>query len=160
MTHYNNIISKEVVVNELTNIQIAVPTLENIAKIQEFAAMLPQLPSLKTEHYFSGSLYCRQTYIAKNTLIVGKKHKSQHFFIMSSGHLRVWEETLGTRDFLPGMVTASPPGTKRILVALEDSICSTVHFTTTTNIEDLAAELVEEEAVSFYDAYNNLKESV
>jgi len=68
-----------------------VPTREMIDRLQAEMVKAPQA-DLKTEHYFSGGMYCRKLSRPAGTLIVGKVHKQDHFFMCAVGEIIAWSE--------------------------------------------------------------------
>jgi len=127
-----------------------------IWKLQEAMLSLPQA-DLPTFHYFADGMYARVVKRPKGTLIVGKVHKKEHFYIVTKGKVEVASET-GTEIYESGDVIVSKPGTKRAVLALEDSICMTVHRTKKKNLEKIERELVFEDKTALFDARNKLKE--
>ena len=61
-----------------------IPSKELIEKLQAEMIKMPQA-ELETEHYFSGGMYCRKLTRPAGTLIVGKVHKKDHFFMCDKG---------------------------------------------------------------------------
>lgn len=116
---------------------------------------LPQLV-LATNHYFADGMYARELYRPKGTLIVGKVHRKEHFYIVTKGCVRVSTDD-GAKDFKAPSVIVSKPGTKRAVFALEDSVCMTVHRSKKRNLDKLERELVEEDKTALFDSGNKLK---
>jgi hypothetical protein len=137
------------------DLPIQIPTREQIERLQDEAIKLPQA-ELATEHYFSSGMYCRKVFRPAGTLIVGKVHKKDHFFLCAAGEIIAWTET-GMRLLRAGDVVESKPGTKRVTLALTDAVGITVHQTDKTDLDDIEAELIEPEKAALFDAYNNLK---
>lgn len=120
-------------------------------------AKLPQL-TLRTEHFHADGMYARVLYRPKDCLIVGKVHRREHFYIVTSGRLQVSTDD-GVRELVAGDVLVSKPGTKRAVLALEDSIAMTVHRNRTgsEDLDELEADLIEPESQALFDAHNRLK---
>ena len=116
---------------------------------------MPQA-ELETVHYFADGMYCRAVIRPKGTLIVGKVHKREHFYIVTKGKVEVASDT-ETKTYEAGAVLVSKPGTKRAVLALEDSICMTVHNTDNTDLEEIEKELIEEDTTALFDSRNKLK---
>ena len=131
------------------------PTLEQINRLQEEMSRLPQ-QELPTEHYFSGGMYCRKLWRPAGTLIVGKVHKKDHFFVCAAGEIIAWSEK-GMVTLKAGDIIESKAGTKRVTLAVQDSIGMTVHKTDKTNLEEIEAELIEPDNLALFDAHNKLK---
>jgi mannose-6-phosphate isomerase-like protein (cupin superfamily) len=132
-----------------------VPTLEQIERLQSEMAKMPQ-PELKTEHYFSGGMYCRKLIRPAGTLIVGKVHKKDHFFMCAKGQIIAWSEK-GMVTLNAGDVLCSKAGTKRVTLAVTDAIGITFHKTSKTNLDKIEKELIEPDELALYDSSNKLK---
>lgn len=139
--------------------EIAKSTEEQIYNLQEAMMDLPQAPAFDTTHHFHGGMYCRRMVIPAGSVIVSKKHKTDHLFIGCSGMLKVSGE--GETYILDaGSVILSQIGTKRAVLALTDVVCMTVHVTKKTSTEGLEEELVDDEGKSLYDIDNSPKDGV
>ena len=136
-----------------------VPTHEQIERLQHEVMLMPQVEPI-TEHYFSADgMYCRKVWRPASTLVIGKVHKKDHFFICVKGEIIAWSET-GMRHLKEGDVIESKPGTKRVTFAVTDAIGITVHKTDKTDLDEIEAELIEPCEMSFFDAYNKIKPEV
>ena len=133
-----------------------VPTKEQIEALQAEMVKMPQV-EMETEHYFSGGMYCRKLFRPAGTLIVGKVHKKAHFFLCAKGEIIAWSEK-GMKTLKPGDVIESQPGTKRVTLAVEDSIGITFHVTDKTDLNEIEAELIEYDETALFDSSNKLKE--
>jgi len=139
--------------NEVIN---NIPTREQIERLQAEMVKLPQ-DEVITEHYFSEGMYCRKVFRKAGTLIVGKVHKKPHFFLCAKGEIIAWSEK-GMRNLKAGDVIESLPGTKRVTLAVEDSIGITFHKTDKTDLNEIEQELVEYDETALFDSDNKLKE--
>ncbi len=128
----------------------------NVMKLQATMRSMPQV-ELATWHYFADGMYARVLERPAGTVIVGKIHKREHFYIVTKGKVRVVTDS-GSNDYEAGAVVVSSPGTKRAVLALEDSICMTVHRTEKTVLDDIEEELIVPEEGALFDARNKLKE--
>lgn len=131
------------------------PSREQIERLQAEVMKLPQVEPV-TENYFSEGMYCRKVWRCANTLVIGKVHKKDHFFICAAGEIIVWTEG-GMKTLRAGDVIASKPGTKRVTLALTDAIGITVHKTDKTDLDEIEAELIETETASLFGVGNKLK---
>lgn len=129
-----------------------------VVRLQEVMRELPQA-QLQTDHYFADGMYCRTLFRAAGTLIVGKVHKREHFYIVAKGKVQVVTDGEPI-TYEAGTVLVSQPGTKRAVLALEDSVCLTVHRTKKRNLDKIERELVEPDSRALFDARNNLLEGV
>lgn len=127
-----------------------------VSRLQEVMAQMPQA-ELETRHYFADGMYAREIPRAAGTLIVGKIHRREHFYIVTKGRVQVVTDD-GTQIIEAPAVIVSKPGTKRAVLALEDSVCMTVHRTDNTDLDTIEAELIEPEDIALFDARNKLKE--
>ena len=132
-----------------------VPTREQIYRLQAEIAKLPQVEP-ETEHFFVPGMYCRSVFRKAGTLIVGKVHKADHFFICAAGEIIAWSEK-GMRHMKSGDVIESKPGTKRVTFALTDAVGITVHKTDLTDLDEIEEELIEPDAGALFDSGNKLK---
>ena len=137
-------------------IESHVPTLAQINALQREMETMPQA-ELQTEHYFSAAgMYCRKVWRPAGTLIVGKTHKQPHLFICAAGEIVAWTET-GMRTLRAGDVVESMPGTKRVTLAVTDAIGMTIHKTEKTDLDEIEAELIEDDPTALFDASNAIK---
>ena len=133
-----------------------VPTKEQIDRLRDEVVKLPQAQGLVTEHYFSDGMYCRKLIRPAGTLIIGKVHKKDHFFLCAKGEIITWSES-GMKHLKAGDVICSKPGTKRVTYAITDAIGITFHKTDKTNLDEIEEELIEPSEIALFDSANNLK---
>lgn len=98
---------------------------------------------LPVKHHFSQGVYARELFIPKGTLLTGKIHKYAQLNILSQGELSVLTEDGIVRVKAPFTVV-SPPGTKRIAFAHEDSVWTTIHGTDETDLDKIEAHYIAE----------------
>ena len=134
--------------------QMGIPSKEQIEKLQSEMAKMPQV-ELETEHYFSGGMYCRKLIRPAGTLIVGKVHLKDHFFMCAKGEIIAWSEK-GMKTLKAGDIIESKQGTKRVTYAVTDAIGITFHKTDKTDLDDIEAELIEPDATALFDSSNKL----
>jgi mannose-6-phosphate isomerase-like protein (cupin superfamily) len=133
---------------------------DQVMALESLMLDMPQAPGMDTDHFFAGGMYCRRMKIPKDTVIVSKVHKTEHFFIGCVGELHVAGQ--GENYVIrPGDVVPSPIGTKRIVYALTDVVVMTVHKTDKVIAdEDLEEEMVEIDPRAKYDVHNQPKPGV
>ena len=136
-------------------LQKHVPTREEIQRLQDEMAKMPQA-ELQTEHYFSQGMYCRKVFRKAGTIIVGKVHKKDHFFMCAQGQIIAWSEK-GMVTLNAGDVLCSKAGTKRVTMAVTDAIGITVHKTNKSDLDKIEKELIEPDELALYDSSNNIK---
>jgi len=124
-------------------------------KVLALEAQMREMPQveLQTSHWFADGMYCRVLERPAGTLIVGKVHKREHFYIVAKGRVQVVMDD-GVQVLAAGTVLVSKPGTKRAVLALEDSICMTVHRTNKKNLTKIEKELIEDDPLALFDARN------
>lgn len=112
----------------------------SILALQEDLAKLPQL-DLPLKHYFSKGLYVREIFMPKGAVVIGKIHKTEHPNIISRGKVLVASES-DVRKVEAPYTYISGPGTKKVLLILEDTVWTTCHVTEETDLEKLEVELI------------------
>jgi len=135
-----------------------VPSREQINILQAEMVNMPQA-ELKTDHYFSGGMYCRRVFRPAGTLIVGKIHKEDHLFMCALGQIMAWTEN-GIKTLNAGDVVESKSGTKRVTLALTDAIGITIHKTNEKDLEIIEKQLIEPDNLALFDFNNELKKFI
>lgn len=102
------------------------------------------------KHYFSHGVYAREIFIPKGTVLIGKIHKYTQLNIMSKGELSVLTEE-GIKRVKAPFTIVSPPGTKRIAYAHEDTIWTTVHGTDEIDLEKIEAHFIAQSEQDYLD---------
>jgi hypothetical protein len=127
--------------------------IEAIERLQAEMVKLPQSSDFITKHYFADGMYCRALWRPAGTLIVGKVHKKEHFYIVASGTVHV---TMGDRlQKMTGFdIAVSSPGTKRAVLAMTDAWCITVHRTDETDLDAIEADLVLPDSTALFGPGN------
>ena len=106
---------------------------------------LPQV-DMPVKHSFSDSVYVREIFMPKNSIIVGKKHKTKHLNIVQQGECMVYMD--GKLVHIKAPYTfESDAGVQKILRIIEDTVWSTVHVTEEKDIDVLEDLLIEKEIV-------------
>jgi quercetin dioxygenase-like cupin family protein len=136
-----------------------IPDAEQIGRLQEEISKMPQADGLVTEHFFSDGMYSRKVFRKAGTLIVGKVHLKDHFFICTKGEIIAWTEN-GMKKLSAGDIIECKSGTKRVTLATMDSIGTTVHRTDKTDLDEIEAELIKPDETALFDSSNKLKSIV
>jgi quercetin dioxygenase-like cupin family protein len=143
-------------------ISTGVPTREQIERLQMEMAAMPQselqlaADAMQTEHYFHGGMYARKLTRPAGTLIVGKVHKQDHYFLCAKGEIIAWSEK-GMVHLNAGDIIESKPGTKRVTLAVTDAIGITFHKTEKTDLDEIEKEMIESDDLALFDYSNKLK---
>lgn len=129
------------------------------ARIEALGRAMTSLPQveLETKHHFADGMYAREVFREAGTIIVGKVHKKEHFYIILSGCIDVTTDSGVERIHAPRIIV-SQPGTQRAVHAIEDSLCMTVHRTDNTELSDIESELVEPCDFALFNERNKLLE--
>ena len=105
-----------------------IPSLDQIQRLQNaIAAELDcyNIDELTTHHFCEG-MYARELFIPAGTVVVGKMHAKENFFVLMSGEVTVLTPSGVKRVKAPFMVVTKP-GDKRIAYAHEDSVTFNFH---------------------------------
>ena len=116
---------------------------ENIMAMEAAIAAAPQV-ELQVTHHFSQGLYARELRIPKGMLLVGKIHRFENLNIISQGEISVYTEE-GVRRVKAPCTIVSPPGTKRVGYAHEDTVWTTIHATEETDIEEIEKAVIADD---------------
>jgi hypothetical protein len=100
-----------------------------------------QTIEIPTTHHFAKGTYAREIFIPKGTLLTGKIHKTEHLNIISQGDISVLTEH-GPKRIKAPFTMVSPPGTKRVGFAHEDTVWTTIHGTEETELDKLEEHLI------------------
>lgn len=129
---------------------------ENVYALEDAMRSMPQI-ELETHHHFADNMYARVMLLKAGTILVGKVHKKEHFFIIAKGRIQVTTDD-GVKELSAGDLLIGTPGTKRAGVALEDTVCINVHRTKKRNLDKIEAQLIEPDARALLDSSNKVKE--
>lgn len=123
------------------------------AKIYEMEDCIKrELPPVECPitHHFSDGIYAREMFIPKGTVLTGKIHKHTNLNIMSQGELSVLTED-GIKRVKAPFTIVSPPGTKRIAYAHEDTIWTTIHATEETDVDKIEHHFVAQDEQEYLE---------
>lgn len=104
-----------------------VPTRAQIEALEDAIAASPHCTTeWPTQHFFADGLYARRLIIPAGGLLTGRVHRAEHFNFVQRGLIDVWTEH-GMKRLATGAMLVSQPGTKRVGLALQETIWTTVH---------------------------------
>lgn len=136
--------------NELTPVMSALSQMEAGASREQIMAlqalMVKEFPQdweadFPVVHTFAPGLYARQMTIPKGGVIIGKIHRHAHVNTISKG--RVWVVTEFAKEELSAPITfVSKPGTKRVVMAQEETVWTTYHPTDETDLEKIEQHVI------------------
>jgi hypothetical protein len=96
------------------------------------------------QHRFTPGMYSREIFMPAGSLITSKIHRTEHQFVVLSGRCRVYNaENEEVAEFTAGHVGITKPGTRRVLVILEDTRWVTFHPTNKTDLAEIESDLIE-----------------
>lgn len=126
-------------------------------KVNAFEAEMKKQPQveLETKHYFSKGVYAREITIPKGVILTGHIHKYQNLNIISKGKIEVLVGDELQIIEAPATIV-SPPGTKRIARALEDTVWTTIHGTDETNIDKIENEFIAHTEAEYLEFHQQL----
>ena len=93
-------------------------------------------------HRFTPGLYIREIHIPAGTLLTSMEHLTEHPFVISKGRIRVTSPTEGSVTYQAPHCGITKPGTRRALFAEEDTIWTTFHATTETDVEKIGQAIL------------------
>jgi quercetin dioxygenase-like cupin family protein len=117
------------------------PTMRaKVIALEEILLAAPQAV-IPVTHRFANpgtrlGVYAREIFIPKGTVLTGKIHKTEQINFMLKGDMSVLTEE-GIKRVQAPFTIVSPPGTKRVAYAHEDTVWTTVHATDETDIEKI-----------------------
>jgi hypothetical protein len=82
--------------------------------------------ALPLTHSFSEGIYVREIFIKKGMFAIGKIHKFEHTFFLMKGKMLICDEE-GVKEIEAPYYGNSSAGTKRVVIALEDTVFVNVH---------------------------------
>ena len=92
-------------------------------------------------HHFADGVYMREILIPKDSVLVGKMHRHQHFLIFLSGDATVVSSE-GRKRVDEPQIFVSPVGAKRSFYAHADTRLVTVHVTQETDLDKIEEECI------------------
>ena len=133
---------------------------DKVNALESMMRDLPQVDMPVTNHFSKGvpgrGVYARELFIPKGTVLTGKIHKYENLNVMLKGELSVLVGDKIVRVKAP-FVIVSPPGTKRIAYAHEDTIWMTVHGTDETDMDKIENEFVAQSDVEYIEFSDSLR---
>lgn len=115
---------------------------EDILKLENALAKVPgaifgDSDMLPLKHSFAPGVYVREIFIPKGSILTGKIHRHAHPNFLMKGEVIVVTEYKGREHLKAPMSMISQAGTKRAIIALEDTIWITVHVTDETDLKKI-----------------------
>jgi len=115
-----------------------------IEELQE-AMLKESQEDLLTLHNFTDNMYARTIVVPANVCLVGAKHKTNHFLIISKGSGWIITNEGEPEHYSAPKMIESKAGDKRVIYAEHDTILTTFHVTDETDIDKIGELILESE---------------
>lgn len=100
------------------------------------------IANIDVRHHITDSgLYAREMIIPAGTVITGKIKKHEHISVISAGFVTEVTDA-GLQRIKAPYTMISKPGTKRVVWAHTDTVWTTIHASTETDLDKLEDELI------------------
>lgn len=96
----------------------------------------------KITHHFGTGVYGRELFIPKGNVIVSKIHRGKTFNVIAKGVIAVICPNKGFNIYEGPHCFVSEPYTKRIVIAIEDTLWITSHGTNKTDLDEVEEEII------------------
>lgn len=93
-------------------------------------------------HRFVPGMYIRETTIPAGTVGVSMEHKTEHPFVITKGRVRVYSDNESFVIYEAPYTGITLPGTRRILMAEEETVWTTFHVTNHTDLDSIAKDIL------------------
>jgi hypothetical protein len=104
----------------------------------------PDITPIK--NHFTPGLYCREIFMPKGAVVTSRVHRYRHPFVVSAGECVVYAGGAPSIDSWQHITAPhfgiTEPGTRRILVILEDTTWTTFHVTDKTDVEEIVKDIL------------------
>lgn len=132
--------------------EIALPFGSDREAVARLAATIERIGGLSLEpvHRFADGIYAREMTIPEGSLIISHVHRERHLCVCSKGRIVVFTVGGGTRVVTAPATVVSEPGTQRVGFALEDTVWTSFHGTSETDLGVLESTLYDKQVVPPY----------
>jgi len=94
-------------------------------------------------HHFTPGLYAREIFMPRGSIITSKIHRTRHPFVVSKGRCMVYMGGDRWDAIAAPHFGITEPGTRRVLVILEDTVWTTFHVTELVDVAEIDREILE-----------------
>lgn len=101
---------------------------------------------IETKHSFCDGVYAREISIPKGVALVGAKHKTAFFMVISKGECVITDSSK-KKTYQAPYTAVSKVGAKRAILALKDTVLTTFHKTNETDIYKIENDIIESEGL-------------
>lgn len=116
-------------------------TRESILALEREIQKLPQA-DCPVRHYFAPGMYAREMTVPAGVVVTGAVHRHEHLCTVSKGRIAVSTDE-GIREISAPCTIVSKAGTKRVGYAIEETVWTTYHATTETDLDKIMIEITE-----------------
>jgi len=112
------------------------------------AVMVDNFPlmSFPVKEHFTDGIYTREVFLPKDSFVTSKIHKTRHQFFIMQGKCTIWVDGKEQTIEAP-YIGITEAGTRRVVLALEDTIWATTH----ANPDNENSEQIEERIIEKHD---------
>jgi len=107
--------------------------------LEDALCAMPQT-DLPLRHYFADGMYAREMTIPADVVATGAIHKTRHLCVISQGTISALTDD-GVKTMSAPCTFISEAGTKRAVSAPTETVLTTFHATTETDLDKLVEEL-------------------
>lgn len=133
--------------------EVALNMRDKISRLQDIASKMPVAQYVET-HRFASGVYAREVFLPKGTMLIGQIHKTEHISMLMLGTILLADPGLTEPKIVKAPMTIiTPPGMKRIGLALEDVLWTTVHAVQAPEDMDLT-EIENKLVVNTWEEYD------
>lgn len=118
---------------------------DGIARLEDALRKMPGAvgpEAFTTRHHFAPGAYAREIEVPAGTLVVGKIHRHAHVNVISKGRVMVATPGADVEELEAPVTFISQPGTKRAVLALTDTVWTTVHVTESTDLAEIERQVI------------------
>lgn len=132
--------------------EVTAITREHVQRLEDEIAQMPQV-ECPMRHHFAPGVYLREMTIPAGVTAVGAVHKTEHLTLIV-GHCLITTDE-GLKEIVGTATHLSKPGIKRACHAITETVITTVHPTTETDLDKLVEILTESKADELMGGKNN-----
>lgn len=128
------------------------------AKVETLEREIQKIPQVDcpVRHYFAPGMAAREMTIPAGVVITGAVHRHEHLCTISKGRIVVSTDE-GMKEVSAPCTIISKAGAKRVGYAIEETVWTTYHATTTTDIDALIEEITESTSAELMGGERNVQ---
>jgi hypothetical protein len=101
-------------------------TQKKVETLGRALAQFEQTP-LPLTHHFAPGIYVREIFMPAGTIVIGRKHKTEHLNIIERGSCYYVDDDMRRHDLIAPCTFVSKAGAQKVLYIVEDCVWKTVH---------------------------------